>query len=195
MDTERKDAYFTKSSILKEYATLIRESLKGRDIFYVDTSAGTNEFALNLGFKYASFDIDIDYAEGNVTQKDWLNVKTIPSDSKTLIGLNPPFGYQSKIARKFIKHALTFEPDFMVWILPARFRFSNEMKKHYKQLYISDVTRDAFYDPKTKRILDVWTKFSFWKRVSNIRKIESPCKKKFMGLMFFGARKNGPNKS
>lgn len=151
------DKFYTKDSVLSEIANSLEGEVNPSDWFFLDFSAGNNHFAMFLqdkGFGTVSIDIDPSPEHANkVHVNDWLlcrrkgNVIDFGRDSKTpashivlpdqklCIGLNPPFGIRFRLGIKFIEHALTFEPDMLVLIVPVT--GINYLKSLKKFVFIS----------------------------------------------------------
>ena len=94
----------------------------------IDFSAGNDMFCNLLR---ASFPTKVDKTESydlvptnpNVVKMDWFDV--VPgyrSETPLIIGFNPPFGYRSEFARKFLLHASVFEPDIIISVVPRALR-------------------------------------------------------------------------
>lgn len=140
------DCYYTKSVVLKKLATECNKFLTP-DSTFVDFSCGTNEFVKYLHCKSISFDI---LPSENAVQKDWLSVRNgIPADS--MIGINPPFGYRSAMAKRFITHAASFQPKYITVIIPttkwipAGYRLINQITLPHNSFYIFETNQEFSY--------------------------------------------------
>jgi len=159
------DCYYTKLSVLKDISSLVKPYLE-KNITFVDFSCGKNEFAPLLGCPFLAFDVS---AAPNATVADWLKVSKLPND--IAIGLNPPFGYQGQIARKFIEHALKFSPRYMFLILPNM----RWQPPGYEIVYSKELAEDSFYDPTTnKSYKEISTTFTIFKK--SFKSVDKPTK-------------------
>lgn len=143
------DAFFTRPTVLARIAEEVRALVKS-DWTFVDFSCGTNEFAPALGCSFYSFDASPAALTTNFTCKDWFAVDArdfgSPPCDRLAIGLNPPFGYQASLARKFVEHALKFRPQVLALIIPSQSRWSVVGYTAHTQRQLAT---DSFYDPKT----------------------------------------------
>ena len=96
-----KDKFYTKPSV----ASLCVAELKKHAIgTWIEPSAGSGVFVDAVDHDVIAMDIEPD--RDTITEQDFLAWKS-PYKNCTVFG-NPPFGRQSTLARKFIKHASTF---------------------------------------------------------------------------------------
>lgn len=180
---ETSDTIFTKSDVIESLSRNIRENIDKDDtnIFFIDFSCGTNEFAEQLGFKGKSFDINetnIKYQEDRFVKEDWLSVDSIEIEdgSELLIGINPPFGYKGTLAKKFILHAMDFDPKYIALILPLRFKFPDEFVSWYKQKSNETLPVNGFYDPDNNEDYQVDCLFTFWQKRATKKSIYKDAK-------------------
>jgi hypothetical protein len=134
----KSDLYYTDPLLLDEIASKLCDTVRSAEtwqrLFYVDFSCGDDAFASRLRdlvpkqeFRNKSFDIEPICNNSNnnndVQKKSWFDVSEADmqhdKDECFAIGLNPPFGYQGCLAKKFVAHALSFRPDILVLILPS----------------------------------------------------------------------------
>lgn len=149
------DSYFTKKEILSQIALWVAPFVKENDLF-VDFSCGSNEFAPLLNCQCICYDIVL--VPGGI-QQDWLTVHELPKDA--IIGLNPPFGYQGQLARKFVQHALTFAPAYLFLILPNK-RWNIQ---GYETMFERELPNNAFYNPLSgKTYYEISTTFYVYKK-------------------------------
>lgn len=135
------DRYFTKKSILKQIVTWVEHYIEPDDTL-IDFSCGNNDFARLLGIQSISYDL---IPTEGAHKRDWLSVSPSEIDaSRLVIGLNPPFGFQGKVAKQFIHHALLFEPRYLFLILPN----INLIPQNQKILFEKILPSDAFYEPE-----------------------------------------------
>ena len=126
------DQYFTQSSLIAHYASVIEEQCSQR--IFVDTSCGTGEMGLLLhrkGFTVHMYDVDEQYVMPAVSRalqdasrtlcdtftfekKDWMTVSELPKDC--IVGFNPPFGYKGKVSREFAAHGAQLGCATLCWL-------------------------------------------------------------------------------
>jgi hypothetical protein len=158
------ERYFTKINVLKGISEIVKPFLKG--LTFVDFSCGKNDFAPLLGCPYIAYDI---CPAPDAQECDWFKVTDLPGS--IAIGLNPPFGYQGQLARKFMEHALQFEPVYMFLILPnMRWKPPN-----YEEIYTKELPDDSFYDPNNgKTFREISTTFRIFKRSMTTKSVDDP---------------------
>jgi hypothetical protein len=113
-----KDQFYTKESVAK---ICICELLKIPNIkkyTWIEPSAGNGSFFNNVPLKIKKIGIDIDPKSPEIIKQDFLSFH--PSSKKNIVFGNPPFGRQSSLAKKFIKHACKFS-QIIAFILPLSF--------------------------------------------------------------------------
>ena len=120
--------HFTTHRVLKTIAGALQPHLRTGDTF-VDFACGLNTFAPLLKdpgtgeqLNAVAFDIfsPVDRTE-HFTRTAWLQVdaeRDLPP-GELVIGLNPPFGHQNRIAIDFVEHALCARPRLIVLIMPS----------------------------------------------------------------------------
>ncbi len=149
------DRIFTKESILSSITAECQQYIS-KDITFVDFSCGDNVFSSMLFCDFVAYDV---FPAKNAIQQDWFTVSELPS--KVIIGLNPPFGYQGSLAKKFIEHSLQFKPEYFFLILPSMKWFPCG----YEEIFSMDLPEDSFYDPSNgKSLKEICTTFHIWKR-------------------------------
>jgi hypothetical protein len=155
------DSYFTKPEILKHISLVVNglDEIKDEEVTFVDFACGKNEFAKLLPLKSLSFDFgSICEAYGGMV-KDWFTVKDLPS--KVIIGLNPPFGYQGCLARRFVNHALSFKPLLLLLILPSK----NWNFVGYELIHQEILPSNSFYSPESgKQYKEIGSVFYIFRR-------------------------------
>jgi hypothetical protein len=160
------DSYYTKPEVLKHIASVVAPLLQklGGDLVFVDFACGDNSFCPLLNCKTISYDIASIATRNGGIMRDWLTVDELPE--KLVIGLNPPFGYQGSVAKKFIEHALKFKPVYMFLILPnIRWKPQNYILVHQEPL-----ADNSFYDPITKKTFrEISTTFNIFEYTSDIK--------------------------
>lgn len=152
-----KEAIITKCIIKsKEYINNISSCL--------DFSAGNNKFNNIMKEHFDEihnfYAFDVEPTNANVLKKDFFDVEPFHVD---LIGFNPPFGWKSSIAKKFLEHAAKFSPKYFLVILP--FNLSYIYPNQYEEIYVESLSPDVFYSPKSSKTTNVKNcKFCILKR-------------------------------
>jgi predicted RNA methylase len=153
-----KDQFFTDPKVA-EYLVSKIENIEGFDII-IEPSAGCGSFLKYLPSKTISYDIE-PKMDGIITV-DYLTTNTIPGD--VLVVGNPPFGRQSSLAKKFIKHSCKFA-DTIAFILPKSFK-KESMKRafdlYFHLIHQEDIKLDSFFFQNNR--FKVPCVFQIWKR-------------------------------
>lgn len=113
-----KDQYYTKPAVLETIAAFCKDVLTS-DMTYVDFSCGTNDFARLIQPRAViAYDISPTKAavQSGAITASWFDVTSVPENS--VVGLNPPFGYRGNVALRFLTHAASLQPEYIVAILP-----------------------------------------------------------------------------
>jgi hypothetical protein len=119
----------------------------------LDFSAGDGAFlrcmssaiALDAGEQY-----DTEPRSPSVTSKDWFDVAPHHVD---FVGFNPPFGYQSKLTKRFLAHAAEFSPALICCV--HLFMRKNIFPAGYKLVHQEDLAPESFYNPASHSALSV----------------------------------------
>jgi hypothetical protein len=162
--TNEKDKFFTKPSV----ATLCVEALRPHAVgTWIEPSAGAGAFVDAATCAVVALDIEPDRAD--IRQQDFL-AWNCPHQHCTVFG-NPPFGRQSTLARKFIRHAATFA-DVIAFILPRSFTKPSMQKAFPLEFHLMSETHletDAFV--VNGQPYSVPCVFQVWKRMQTPRVI------------------------
>jgi predicted RNA methylase len=175
------DKYYTKSSVVDKCIQCVKKSgLINKHDIIIEPSAGNGAFmqSLKLLSDHCRF-FDIAPEAPGISTKDYLTftideVKTQQSPTQTqqlpihppkihVIG-NPPFGRQSSMAIKFIKHSCKFA-DSISFILPCSFK-KQSMRNRFAPFYhlINEIMlpKNSFLVNQTE--FDVPCVFQVWVR-------------------------------
>ena len=159
-----KDKFYTKPSV----ASLCVNELKKHAIgTWIEPSAGAGSFIDAVDHKVVS--MDIDPGRKDILEQDFLTW-TSPYKECTVFG-NPPFGRQSTLARKFIKHASTFA-SVIAFILPRSFTKPSMQKAFpldFHLMYETELEKDSFM--VNDKAYNVPCIFQIWKRMNQLRVI------------------------
>lgn len=120
--------HFTTVDKLQEIVNKLQYYVQSGDMI-VDFCCGDNDFSrlmkknLDASGKrcfFRNYDVIQPKDDSNFERKDWMGIQPteLPTGSKLIIGLNPPFGVDATIANKYIQKALTFKPKLLILIVP-----------------------------------------------------------------------------
>lgn len=120
---DNNEAYYTNQEVSKFCISKIK-NLHSFDVI-IEPSAGNGSFLKELYFlpkiqtrtQILAYDIDPKY--DSIIKQDFLTTK-FDNSKKILVLGNPPFGRQSSLAKKFIRHCCLFA-DTIAFILPKSF--------------------------------------------------------------------------
>ncbi|ESQ32505.1 hypothetical protein EUTSA_v10003648mg [Eutrema salsugineum] len=129
--------HFTKPEKLTEIVERLHLYVQSGDTV-VDFCCGSNDFSCMMNEKlgkmgklcfFKNFDLIPPKNNFNFEKRDWLSVKKeeLPDGSQLIMGLNPPFGYKSSLANRFIKKALEFKPKILILIVPSETKRVDEI--------------------------------------------------------------------
>lgn len=138
----KNEAFFTNNQFINETVIPVLKQLKSKktlpsSLMFLDTSAGDNRLALKLKQNSIIDDYvgyDISFNGEMVFQKDWLREKS--KSNFNFIGFNPPYGFNSNLAKKFIEKGYNEKYDYCIWLVPIT------LKKLLNKLYISIYEKD-----------------------------------------------------
>ncbi|KAI7729927.1 hypothetical protein M8C21_031286 [Ambrosia artemisiifolia] len=167
--------HFTKVEKLEKIVDKLHWYVEDGDTI-VDFCCGANDFSClmkkrldEMGKKkcsYINFDIARPKNDFNFKKKDWMTVspKELPSGSRLIMGLNPPFGRNAALANKFIANALKFNPKLIILIVPPETeRLDSSKRSPPYDLIWEDVellAGKSFYLPGSvdvnDKIMDQW---------------------------------------
>lgn len=124
----KNDKFYTKESVA--IACLDVLNLLDSYDLVVEPSAGNGNFYRNIKHKN-KVGLDIVPECKSICEQDWFTYVIDKSYKNVLVVGNPPFGIDSKMAVKFIKHAASFDNvKTIAFILPDTFN------KHTKQKHV-----------------------------------------------------------
>jgi hypothetical protein len=151
------DKYYTTEDFINNNVITIFKNLKEKhndlyNLHFIDTSAGDNRLVKilmenKLIESYKSFDISFSKIYfGEIELKDWIgeNYCTFKKYDKknTLIGFNPPYGYNNKTAKIFIKKGWEEFHNYCIWLVPNSVK--PYLLERYEELHSSSYTNIAF---------------------------------------------------
>lgn len=159
------DQFYTNPSIAKRCIDLLKTHTNSK--VWIEPSAGTGSFLQHVPDALA-YDIDPKYP--GIIQQDFLTTE-LPEDC--VIFGNPPFGRQSSLAKKFIRHACS-RAAFVAFILPRSFMKPSMQACFPLQYHLVE----TLSIPPNSFILngnayDVPCVFQIWKRELHTRILDS----------------------
>jgi hypothetical protein len=165
------DKFYTNPSIVKKYIDKFKPYI-GKNDLIIEPSAGCGVWTTPLHmYNLIAFDIQPE-GEG-IQQMDFLGVDLYAFQSKLHFIGNPPFGRQSSLAKKFIKHICSCEKtQTIAFILPKSFKkdsFQRVFPVNYHLEYQDDVNKDAFL--ANGKPYDVPCVFQIWRKKDTERVI------------------------
>lgn len=158
--------HFTKTEKLKEIVDIMHWYVKDGDTV-VDFCCGSNEFSLLMkekldprGIKcnYKNYDLFRPKDDFCFETRDWMDVQPneLPTGSKLIMGLNPPFGVKASKANQFINKALQFKPKLLILIVPPETERLDKKQNPYDLVweYKDKLSGKSFYLPGSVDIND-----------------------------------------
>lgn len=165
------DKFYTNKAIVDKYIDEFKPYVEKDDLI-IEPSAGCGVWTLPLHmFNLIAFDIQPE-GEG-IQQMNFLDVDLYAFQSNLHFIGNPPFGRQSSIAKKFIKHICKCErTKTIAFILPKSFKKESMQKVfplNYHLEFQDDVGTNAFL--ANGKPYDVPCVFQIWVKKHKNRKI------------------------
>ena len=176
------DKFYTNPGIVGKYIEKFKPYLEDDDLI-IEPSAGSGVWISPLKmYKLIAYDIQ---PEGkDIQQKDFLQVDLNEFENNLHFIGNPPFGRQSSLARKFIKHITKCERTKTIgFILPKSFKkdaYQKSFSPRFHLVYEDDVEKDAFL--ANGEPYDVPCVFQIWVKRDYER--EMPVKLEPIGFTF-----------
>ncbi|XXG44793.1 hypothetical protein AAC387_Pa02g0051 [Persea americana] len=133
----------------------------------VDFCCGANDFSRLMKNKledtgkecfFKNYDVIQPKDDFNFEKRDWMTVRQgeLPTGSKLIMGLNPPFGVKASLANKFIDKALEFKPKLLILIVPKETERLDEKEQAYDLIWEDSerLTGKSFYLPGSIDVYD-----------------------------------------
>ena len=176
------DKFYTNPSIVDKYVNIFKSYVKTGDLI-IEPSAGNGSWSIPLR-EHSIIAFDIQPEADNIIQRDFLFVELDSFNSNLHFIGNPPFGRQSSLAKRFIKHITSCtRSKTIAFILPKSFKKESYKKTFplcYHLDFEDDIPEDAFILNNEK--YDVPCVFQIWIRKENERFV--PQKKFPKGFKF-----------
>jgi hypothetical protein len=175
------DKYYTISSFAEYCIIKFNDIIKPNpQDCILEPSAGNGSFSNYLFSNYKNVvALDIEPENDTITKGDFLQY----SGMKCHIIGNPPFGRQSSLAKKFIKHSSSFA-ESISFILPKSFKkesFKKVFPLNFHLVYEEDVPYNSFI--VKDKLYDVPCVFQIWKKMTTYREIVSKEEPKYYSFV------------
>ena len=160
------DKFYTNPDVVKKYIDKFKPYIEDGDLI-IEPSAGCGTWTIPLHmFNLIAFDIQPE-GEG-IQQMNFLDVDLYAFQSNLHFIGNPPFGRQSSLAKKFIKHICSCDKTKTIaFILPKSFKKESCKKIFLLDFHLKlsiDLDDDAFTldgkDHNVPSIFQIWQKES-----------------------------------
>uniref|UniRef100_A0A5B7BBL9 Zinc finger PHD-type domain-containing protein n=1 Tax=Davidia involucrata TaxID=16924 RepID=A0A5B7BBL9_DAVIN len=158
--------HFTKVDKLKEVVERLHWYVQNGDMI-VDFCCGSNDFSCLMKEKldkmgkrcsFINYDLIQPKNDFNFEKRDWMSVRVgeLPTGSRLIMGLNPPFGVHASLANKFIDKALKFKPKLLILIVPKETKRLDEKEPPYDIIWEDDeiLSGKSFYLPGSVDVHD-----------------------------------------
>ena len=158
-----KDQYYTDQKVAEHLVSTLGDLSTYSKI--IEPSAGCGSFLNYLPPSTLSYDIEP--KDSRIIKQDYLKTKFQP-DAILVVG-NPPFGKQSSLAKKFIRHSCKFA-EVIAFILPRSFKKESMQKcfdRQFHLIYQEDLELDSFFYEETR--YKVPCVFQIWKKSQILR--------------------------
>jgi len=147
--TTSLDKYYTKLEVVEITVSSFLKTVEvSENDLIVEPSAGDGSFIQPLRFlNCRKIFLDIAPENAQITRADFLEWLPPRISGKIHVIGNPPFGRQSSLCHKFIRHAATFA-DSISFILPISFKKQFNLSKipvHFHLTKEIPLPRDAFF--------------------------------------------------
>lgn len=169
---DKLDKFYTKSEIASHCVTLFRKyfNLTKNDLI-IEPSAGNGSFLESLNkIKCKKCYLDIYPENYQIIKQNFLKFTIPKTNGKIHVIGNPPFGRQSSIAIKFIKHAAVFS-NSISFILPKSFKkesLKNKIPLNFHLMHEYELPKNSFY--LKNKLYNVPCVFQIWKKCNKNRK-------------------------
>jgi len=153
------DKFYTKP----ELAQRLVSTIEGDFDRWLEPSACSGSFLRVLPHPRTGIDLEPDDSE--IWEGDFFDYEPPEGERIAVVG-NPPFGYQSRLAKDFFNRAASFA-SLIAFILPRTFRktlFQNRLDLNWVLQYEEILPRDSFYllEGSSMPVYSVSTVWQIW---------------------------------
>jgi len=158
------DKFYTKDTVVTMCIEAIRQNLVIGDELVIEPSAGNGSFIRGIqSLSNHSIFYDLEPEHEDIVKQDYLQYKHQDTRKTHVVG-NPPFGRQSSLAIKFIKHSCQFCSSIS-FILPKSFK-KDSLKKafdlRFHLVYEMDLPDKSFLvdgkEHNVETVFQIWEK-------------------------------------
>ena len=169
LQRESTDKFYTKDHVAKMCCDLFNENIDVRDNDRViEPSAGAGVFIPYIeSMNGVHLYYDIDPSHNSIEKRDFMTIEKTWNNNTHIIG-NPPFGRQSSLARRFIKHCCSIGASTIAFILPKSFRkpsYQNAFHVNYHNICDIDLPESSFTiykkDYSVSCVFQIWVKMNY----------------------------------
>ena len=165
------DKFYTKPKISKYCVDILTSNiLIQKQDLVIEPSAGNGSFINPLSaIQCEKIFLDIAPEDKQIKQVNFMKWKPTKMNGKIHVIGNPPFGRQSSLCHKFIKHASEFA-DSISFILPISFKKEFNILKIPKQFHLIKeviLPKNAFI--KNNLTFELQTIFQIWQKMDEPR--------------------------
>jgi hypothetical protein len=170
---DQKDQYYTKNKVAKECIEIFDKNIDMNGMI-IEPSAGNGAFYDALRPKHKVLAYDIQPAISSILEQDFLKLDLNKCFHVPLhfVG-NPPFGRQSSLAKKFIKHICNCDrSESISFILPRSFKkpsLQRTFPLNWHLIHENDIEKNAFLVNDKEH--DVPCVFQIWIKKETERKL------------------------
>jgi hypothetical protein len=166
--TKNNDKFHTKLEVARDCVDELKKYVDLETSVVVEPSAGNGAF-LNF-LPPHTIGLDIAPEDERIAKQDFFEYDHPPSDKKTIVVGNPPFGICNKLSIGFFNHAAKFA-DVIAFIIPLTWRkrsINIRLNRNFHLVSDTILSRKAFDDPK----VHVFCCFQIWEKRNDVREIE-----------------------
>ena len=160
--------FYTRTAVAKDLVDLLFKQFDPTSIQYIEPSAGTGAFSVQLPLGSHAYDIDPKAA--GIIPADFLQTELPDGDRLAIVG-NPPFGKNASQAVQFFNHAAT-KAAIIAFVLPLSFRkmsIRNRLDRNFHLWGEKELPCESFvFCGKKKHIPAI---FQIWVRQKGLREL------------------------
>ncbi len=160
--------FYTRTAVAKDLVDLLFKQFDPTSIQYIEPSAGTGAFSVQL--PPGSHAYDIDPKAAGIIAADFLKTELPDADRLAIVG-NPPFGKNASQAVRFFNHAAS-KADIIAFVLPRSFRkmsIQNRLDRNFHLWGEKELPYNSFVF--CGRVQHIPTIFQVWVRQEKLREL------------------------
>jgi len=153
------DKFYTKPSVAQQCVSAFIENVKiEENDLILEPSAGNGSFIQPMkAIKCNKIFLDIAPENNQIIQTNFLYWKPPAVNGKIHLIGNPPFGRQSSLCHKFIKHGATFA-ETIGFVLPGSFNKAgnrNKIPLNFQLIFSKDLGKNSCYDTHVNCVFQI----------------------------------------